>query len=256
MSSLSPRTRPPRAHALRRQDVRSKWTLALLILAMGAVILLMGLTQDAYAASPDTRGLHALEACSTIAGCGGKRHASYVHAGYDSPRTMADFRLANPLHPGASHYAAQEHETNSPDNPSWVATMTVGESEIASIGYLGFIAGDWPNTGSIDDVTFSHAGVDYVVTALYHPIVAGNPNHLFLHLDMALSNGWTLQVGPDVFDLSDVQVWGPKRNIYHWYLPERMDWMVGDQVPIALTPPQDTGPLREALVKIVPPGNE
>ena len=255
MSSLLPLTRPLRARAVQRNDAHSKWIPALLILAIAAAILVTGLAQDAYAASPDTRGHYPPEACSTIAGCGDKRHAPYAHAGYDSPRTLSDLRLANPLHPGVSHYAAQEHETNSPENPSWVATMTVGESEIASIGYLGFIAGDWPNTGTIDDVSFSHAGVDYVVTALYHPIVTGNPNHLFLHLNMALSSGWTLQVGPDVFDLSDAQVWGPKRNIYHWYLADRMDWAAGDQVPIALTPPQDSGPLHEALVKIVPPGN-
>ena len=239
MSFLLPNIRNLRANALRRKDLLRKWAPASLILAAALVMLILALAQDAYA--------------GTNAACGPQHDTANVDAGYGAPHTTADLQPAPSVHPGGLRAAAQEGESDPSKIPVWIATMTVGQSNIASIGYLGFVAGDGPDTGSIDDVTFHHGGVDYMVTALYHPTVSGNPNHLFLHLDMPLGDGWTLHVSQDLFHLSHARVWGPKRNIYHWYLAEPMDWAVGDQVPIALTAPDDADVFHSALVQRVSP---
>ena len=253
MSFLLPAIRKLRANAPGRKEPRGNWAPALLILAAALVMLILAFAQDAYAATVEAGGLDNPETCVANADCGPQYDTANVNAEYGDSLTMADLRPASPVHPGNPHAAAQEGESDPTNIPVWMATMTVGKSNVASIGYLGFVAGDWPDTGSIDNVSFSHAGVDYMVTALYHPIVTGNPNHLFLHLDMPLGSGWTLRVGQDSFDLSNAQVWGAKRNIYHWYLADRMDWAVGDEVPIALTAPDDPDIFHGALAQRITP---
>lgn len=181
-------------------------------------------------------------------------HGDDVSEWTDYTPTIGDTLPAIEAQYDRSDSAAQEDIVEEPNIVVWSATMTVGESDIASIGYLGFITGDWPNTGSIDDVAFSYGGADYLVTALYHPIVTGNPNHLFLHLDMPLSDEWTLMVGHDVLAVSGAQVWGAKQNIYHWYLDASLGWADGDLVSVALSaPPSTEGSFEDALVKNLHP---
>ena len=109
------------------------------------------------------------------------------------------------------------------------------KSDIASIGYLGFITGDGPGYGQQSRKWRSPmVGMNYVVTALYHPIVTGNPNHLFFHMDRSLPEELSLQVGSDEFAVSDALILGPKRNIYHWYLDSSLDWSAGDEMAVSL----------------------
>ncbi len=152
-----------------------------------------------------------------------------------------------------SQSANQEDDIDIPDVLVWSAMMTVGKSEIASIGYLGFVTGDWPDTGSIDNMAFTHSGVNYIVTALYHPIVEGNPNHLFLHTDKSLSGDLRLRAGADVFEVSDALILGPKNNIYHWYLDSKLDWTEGERIAVSLLARPQSGMAGESLVKRVPP---
>ena len=169
-----------------------------------------------------------------------------------------DTNIAHPVTPeraGGPGAAHRQDDVDPVGFVAWSSTMTVGRSDIASIGYLGFVTGDWQNTGSIDSAAFRLDGVRYVITALYHPIVIGNPNHLFLHLDKPLEGELTLRIGPDTFDVLDADVLGEKRNIYHWYLETRLNWEVGDDLPVSLTVPGQRDPMQQALVRGLPRRN-
>ena len=250
--NLSKQTRTMALHGTRIRG-RPLAALLMLVIAMAATMMVWG--GYAHAAPHKGRSPGRLETCAAAANCSAPIHGEDVDVGMDHVPEIPDVILSAATQYEQQYSASQEDDVDVPDVVVWNATMTVGESDIASIGYLGFITGDWPDTGSIDDVSFSHDGVDYLVTALYHPIVDGNPNHLFMHLDMPLPEGWTLLVGPDLFELADAQAWGPRRNIYHWYLEESLGWADGDRVKLSLSAPGSPDEISEdALVKKLPPG--
>ncbi len=231
---------------------RSMPAALVLVIAMAAATMVWG--NEANAAPQEGRLTGALETCAADANCSAPIQSEAVNAWLEVSPTTGDVLPAMRTNHDHPYAAAQEDDVDTPNIVVWSATMTVGESDIASIGYLGFITGDWPDTGSIDDASFSHDGVDYLVTALYHPIVTGNPNHLFLHLNMPLPEGWTLMVGQDVFAVSGAQVWGPRQNIYHWYLDASLGWSDGDQVQVSLSaPPSSEAFFEDALVQNLPP---
>ena len=247
----------PRIHKLRAIAVAGNWGsgrlfAGALILVIALVAATMSWGEEAHAATQAAKGFRVLETCAAGANCSPQVDDCNVGVWNSGTQAMGDVRPVVPPQFCDSEAAAQEDDVDSPDIVVWSAMMTVGKSDIASIGYLGFITGDWPDTGSIDDVAFTHGGVGYIVTALYHPIVTGNPNHLFLHLDMPLPDELTLQVGADVFAVSDAEVLGVKHNIYHWYLDEGLGWVDGDQIPVSLAGSLRSGGLDGAFVRSLP----
>ena len=225
--------------------------LGILILTLALAATSATLGQGTAAADGATGAPGAVEECGPMGECVAGAH------GYGDwtrgTQLRSDARSNRPAQAGGAGAAAQEDDAGSPDVLVWSAMMTVGKSDIASIGYLGFVTGDWPNTGSIDNIAFSHDGVNYIVTALYHPIVDGHPNHLFLHMDKAVPDDLNLRVGPDMFAIADADVLGLRHNIYHWYLDSRLDWEEGDEMPVALMTWAETGTLEESLVRNLMP---
>ncbi len=214
------------------------------VLSLALLTTLWG--AEAHAARPAMATFDALETCAAAADCR-QPQTSAERAGLWNWRTaaMSDVQPSIAVPQLSSHVEHPEGNGESSEVVVWSAVLTVGKSAISSIGYLGYVSGGGPETGSIDESAFTHWGVDYAVTALYHPIVAGDPNHLFLHLDKPLLGEMTLSVGDDVFAISDASVLGAKRNVYHWYLDAGLGWAAGQEIPVALTapPPPDGGQL-------------
>ena len=250
MSSIRAQIRQSGAMTLVEWKVSRRLLLGVLILILSLAALSVTLGQGTAAAAQTAEALRGMGGCELIE-CNAQ--AASRSAWSPAMKLQSDVLPIVPEQVEGSAAEAEDEDIDSADVMVWSAMMTVGKSDIASIGYLGFVAGDWPDTGSIDNIAFTHGGVNYIVTALYHPIVAGNPNHLFLHLDMPLPAELTFQVGPDLFALSDAMVLGAKHNIYHWYLDSRLDWAEGETVPLTLMGGPQSGTFEESLVRNLPP---
>ena len=247
MSSIRAQIRQSGAMTLVERKVPRRLFLGVLILIL-ALSAMLG--QGTAAAAQTAGALGVMGGCEPIE-CNAQ--AANRSAWSPAMKLQSDVLPIPPAQAGGFGAAAQEDEIDSPEVMVWSALMTVGKSDIASIGYLGFVTGDWPDTGSIDDIAFTHGGVNYIVTALYHPIVNGSPNHLFLHIDMPLPNDLSLRAGPDTFAVSEAEILGIRHNIYHWYLDSRLDWAEGDEIPVALMGWMESGTLEESLVRNVAP---
>ena len=250
MSSIRAQIRQSGAMTLVDRKVSRRLLLGVLILILALAATSAMLGQGTAAAAQTAGALRVMGGCELIE-CNAQ--AANGNAWSPAIKFQSDVLPIPPAQAGGVGAAAQEDEIDSPEVMVWSAMMTVGKSDIASIGYVGFVTGDWPDTGSIDDIAFTHGGVHYIVTALYHPIVNGSPNHLFLHLDMPLPAELSLRVGPDTFAVSEAEILGMRHNIYHWYLDSRLDWAEGDEIPVALMGWTESGTLEESLVRNVPP---
>lgn len=222
---------------------------AVLIVVMALVVAFIAWDQEAHAAPHEARGAGVMESCAADASCDPRLHGDKLDVLNADEYDIIGVQPGPPEQVGGPGAANQQDHVEPVDFVAWSSTMTVGQSDIASIGYLGFVTGDWPDTGSIDNTVFRLDGVKYVITALYHPIVIGSPNHLFLHLDKPLAGDMTLRVGPDAFHASDADVLGSKRNIYHWYLEARLNWEDGEDLPVSLTIPEQRDSMQQALVR-------
>ena len=225
--------------------MRKLLALVALAIALAAAAMLWGRATGAVAEAAGVLGV--MEECGRAGGCSAQVANHSVWSTADEWESGALPRALE--HMEASQAVTQQGDIGTREIPIWSSMMTVGQSDIASVEYLGFITGDWPDTGTIDDVTFSYGGVDYIVTALYHPIVTGNPNHLFLHLDKPLPTDLRLRAGTDSFAVSDALILGPKHNINHWYLDSRLDWVKGASVTVALMARSDSSGVEEWLVR-------
>ena len=223
--------------------------MVMMLVGVTAAAMLLGHGTSAGAQAASAFGV--LEECAPVGGCVERAERRGLWA--PGTQLASDVWPIASAHAGSAGAAAQDADIDPQGLVVWSSKMTVGKSDIASIGYLGFVTGDWPDTGTIDDVAFTHDGMRYVVTALYHPIVTGNPNHLFFHMDRSLPEELSLQVGPDEFAVSDALILGPKRNIYHWYLDSSLDWSAGDEMAVSLVGISGRGDTHEWLVKNVPP---
>ena len=232
--------------ALIDRKVTRRLSLGVLILILSLSALSAILGQGTAAAAQTAGALRVMGGCEPVE-CNAQ--AANRSPWRPAMKLRSDVLPIAPAQAASVGAAALEDEVDSPAVMVWSAMMTVGKSEIASIGYLGFVTGDWPDTGSVDSVAFTLDGADYVITALYHPIVIGDPNHLFLHLNRRLAGDLTLRVGPDAFDLSDADVLGTKRNIYHWYLDAQLGWEAGESIPVSLTAPERENNMQRTLVR-------
>ena len=250
MSSIRAQIRQSSAMTLVERKVSRRLLLGVLVLILALAVLSAILGQGTAAAAQTAEALRGMGGCELIE-CNAQ--AASRSAWSPAMKLQSDVLPIVSAQVEGSAAAAEDEDIDSADVMVWSAMMTVGKSDIASIGYLGFVAGDWPHTGSIDDIAFTHGGVNYIVTALYHPIVSGSPNHLFLHIDMPLPNDLSLRVGPDTFAVSEAEILGMRHNIYHWYLDSRLDWAEGDEIPVALMGWTESGTLEESLVRNVAP---
>ena len=136
------------------------------------------------------------------------------------------------LHPG----------TANADTTVWSAEMTVGINEQNTFDQLGFLdipdeldAGFWDDTGSLDNTTFTHAGVAYTVSAIYYPDFSGDHQYLFLHLDHPLPEGLSFEAGGVKREIADATALGWSQSLYMWELDTSPGWAAGSTQAVFLT---------------------
>ena len=134
--------------------------------------------------------------------------------------------------------------TASADTTVWWTQMTVGVNDQDSFEQLGFLdipdeldGGFWNDTGSLDDPTFTHAGVDYTVSAIYYPDFSGANQYLFLHLDHPLPDGFIFQAGGVQHEIADATALGWSHSHYMWELDSSPGWAEGDALQVSLITP-------------------
>ncbi len=213
------------------------WFLAGVVLALAlALSFAAGLAfggQTAHASARMDSGFAGLDTCLAPADC--EAPAGNLQSWRDGSAAIPDAQPSGSAQIGEHESAAQRSAIDAEDDVIWSTTMTVGRCDIASVPCLGYITGGEPMTGNLQDVAFTHHGVQYIVTALYQPVVIGKPNHLFLHLNQAVSDDLILQVGANRFPLWEAMTLGTRGNVYHWYREEPLDWNEGSSVFVALS---------------------
>ena len=139
---------------------------------------------------------------------------------------------------------AFHYETASADSDVWTAEMTVGANNQLNFAKVGFIdipddldGGLWNDTGSLDNVTFTHDGQDYTVNALYYTEFQGDTQYLLVHADLPLPAGLTLQFAEQQYNVADAVEIGWGESVYRWALEGNPGWAEGSIQAVSLTAP-------------------
>ena len=124
--------------------------------------------------------------------------------------------------------------------PVWSADMTVGKTKGVGLTYMGYI----PRTsdrddfeGRLDDITFFHDGVDFIILGIFQQELGDSFQQLVLNTNAALPNDLTFAAGDDRFALAKAVHFGTRHNIHIWSLNKRLDWAERQVVPVGLLEP-------------------
>ncbi len=145
----------------------------------------------------------------------------------------------------AFHYeTASADSTASAESDVRMAEMTVGTNNQLNFAKVGFIdipddldGGLWNDTGSLDNVTFTHDGQNYTVNALYYTEFQGDTQYLLVHADLPLPPGLTLQFAEQQYVVADAVEIGWGESVYRWDLEGNPGWAEGSIQEVSLTAP-------------------
>ncbi len=139
---------------------------------------------------------------------------------------------------------ALHHETASANTEVWTAEMTVGANNQLDFEQLGFLdipdeqdGAYWHETGSLNNTTFTHAGLDFTVNALYYTEFEGESQYLLVHSDQPLPAGLTLQFAEHQYNVADSVEIGWGESVYRWDLEINPGWAEGSTQVVSLTAP-------------------
>ena len=155
---------------------------------------------------------------------------------YDMP--MSQFGQGAIGYLGNLSFCEGPKETSSESIPGasvvWNAKLVVGDASDSIRTYQGYIPGNTPPKGELDDTVFTHDGVEYNIVALFYQEI-GQARQLVLNADQQLPDDLIFEIEGAEFPVADSQKLGFNENIHSWHPDSSLDWTEGQELDVGLT---------------------